>query len=562
MNEFDKIVRDKLNEEDDFPRMDQNWQKLSARMAPPASAPKIVPHPQLVAWKWAVAATGLLLVSSNIWWWFHQKDATNTVVSAPAVQQLPDANAPSNTVYKTDTVYKIVYRDAVPDKAQESEQVKKLGEGGEKNATKSTPSISEPSVFKKQTEQLVVKQNLLTKPSVLDFKTENNAPTANGTIADKKANNDLKTANKPLFQDNKAVKNEIPNVVSTEKKEGSNAIVSSGSTEKKQEKETAILSEKTNLNPLLTPEKEGGKTTTEVANAPKSDIPNPTSTEGVVKENKAETLVEIAATDATSKNNGSPIKQDTENKIAVSEVPKETKVDKEVTISPVKKEENTGKSTANASDESKQDMELTPIVKPFKWKPEFSIGVNAFVALPAERDLSALKGGGVNVGMKLSEHFRVDIAGSMGELNYRLKVHKPHWHIPRDPRDKPTGGPPLDSELREIEGFQKRKQIALSLIYLFNSKGWLTPKAEIGYAIQRIANQTAKFEFRNPQTGTNFPLTEISAPQTFKNLWAVGLGAEKSFGAFTADVTAGFQKDLSDKSVDMLVLRGGLRYNF
>ena len=527
MNEFDKIVRDKLNEEEDFPRMDQNWQKLSARMVA-ANAPP-TPHPQLVAWKWAMAATGLLLVTSNIWWWFHQKETAGTVVSAPNIE-LKKADEPvqTTTIYKTDTVIKIVYRDVQSTKAQKETVVPKSNGSYDKIVGNNTPSVSKP--------------NLDNKQPVINPQVEKNTPIVHGNTIDTKAHNDLKKAETPVFQDNKTVKNETQPVVSTEKKENK---IESVSIEKKEESVAGVSSENNKKTPLNTLEKEG-------ENVQKSQ-----NTEGGVKAEQAVSSVENSKVDATNKTTSPTTKQDSDNKIAVADTPKETKT--ETVISPNKKVEDTDKTLVDA-DENKATP--PPIIKPLKWKPIFSIGANAIIAFPAERELSALKGGGITVGLKLNDRFRADIAGSSGELDYNLRVHKPHWHIPLDPRDKPLGGPPRDAELREIRGHQIRKQAALSLTYLFQSKGWLTPKLELGYAIQRIAIQTARFEFRDRLTGTDLSSTEMSAAQTFKNLWSVGVGAEKSFGKFTADVTAAYQKDLSDKSVDMFVLRGGLRYSF
>lgn len=545
MSDFDKILRDKLSEEDDFPRMDQNWQKLSARMTP-VSAPTPTLHPQLVAWKWAMAATGLLLVTSNIWWWFHQKESSATVVATPNVQQLPNANTPTTKVYKTDTVYKIVYRDIDSNKAQKGRSFEKTEDAPEKLGNKNNssrfshdkPVLQSPNV-KKSTEQLVAKPNLDKKQPNSDIKFDKNTPIAHDNNIDKKDNKDLKKDNKPVIQDNKVLKNDAQPVVSNEKKK---------------DKESVVSSEKNKEEPLKTPVKEGEK--------PLNTAPWESLREGGVKDNQPVVDAEKNIKDAPNKENITPIKQDTASKIAIGEIPKDTKVDTATSVSPIKKENKGENPVVNTPDETKQDMERAPIVKPFKWKPEFSIGANALAALPIGKDFSGMKGGGISLGLKISDHFRVDIAGSTGELRYKIKEHKPRLHIPKDPRHRPGGPVPTDVELREIEGFQKRKQVALSLTYLFNSKGWLTPKLELGYAIQRIANQTAKFEFRDPRTAKELYSVEKLEPQTFKNLWHVGAGVEKSFGNFTADLTTTYQKDFSDKSVDMLVLRGGLRYSF
>jgi hypothetical protein len=540
MNEFDKIVRDKLNEEDDFPRMDANWQKLAARMAPVAT-PKLVPHPQLVAWKWAVAATGLLLVSSNIWWWFHQKEANNTIVSAPTTHQSNDAHINVNTVTKTDTVYKIVYRDAASNGPQKSTNLPQKSNATEMWVEKNTPSVSKPNFVEKQAE-------LPTNKPIIQPKTLKNEPqnlVAMGKIDNK--TNPISTQNKEnprTIVSNEKIDNKA-NPISTEKTEGKSNSVSMGKTDTKK---SVVSTENNKPEPLKTAEKMGEKSQNTLSKEANTVGIKETPKEAVVAENK-ENKTPISTTEK-------PV----DTKIAAVETPKETKP--ETGISPDKKPENTAKPTITASTDTKQDMELAPIIKPLKWKPSFSIGVSAMMASPTEREGSTLKGGGITLGLKLNEHFRADIAANMGELDYHLREHKPHWKIPNDPRDKPVGGPPQGSELREIRGHQIRKQVALSLTYLFTSKGWFTPKLELGYVVQRIANQSAKFDFRDPSTGTDLSLTEISAQQTFKNLWNIGLGVEKTFGKFNADVTMAFQKDFSDKSVDMLVLRGGLRYNF
>jgi hypothetical protein len=557
MKEFDKILRDKLNEEEDFPRMEQNWQKLSARMAAvatPEPVPKLIPHPQLVAWKWAVAATGLLLVSSNIWWWFQQKETTRTLVATPTVQE---ENA-TNTIVKTDTIYKIVYRDAETPKLEKEVILPNEKRTSDKIVEKQTPSVVQPNFIEKPISKPVIQPKSFknefqpfASTGKLDNKpvlTEKKEVPKAGVSMDKTGNKIVgvsteksETKDAPFSNEKRVNK---ANSVSNEQKVENEKVASTGQNETK---DAVVSSEKNKQEPLKTGDKEKEETR-------KSLTTNEIT--GGVKENLNKT--ELAEKEA-DKTPVSP-KKEAENKVAITETVPEIKPN--TTVLDNKKPENTAKSNDIAAKESSQSRELTPIVKPLKWKPSFSIGVNAMVAYPAEKELSPLKGGGVSAGLKLNEHFRADITASAGELDYNLKTHKPQWHIPRDPRDKPIGGPPPGVELREIKGHQMRKQLALSLTYLFGSKGWLTPKAELGYAVQRLENQTARFEFRDPSTGTDLATTETSAQQTFKNLWNIGLGAEKNFGRFTADVSAVFQKDFSDKSVDMLVLRGGLRYNF
>jgi hypothetical protein len=614
MSDFDKIFRDRLNEEDDFPRMEQNWQKLSAKMgtanAPDAKSVPLKPHPQLVAWKWAVAATGLLLVSSNIWWWLHQNGQT-TLVSSPTIEQkATDDIAP---IAKTDTVYKIVYRDAELNKGENKGDLAKSGKVVEKTVEKTPPltlpSSSRPSgtvsksfLHKKQAEQLVSKQNLAGKTPVFNAPIEKNTPIAEAHKVGKKENTPLNSTSSPV--ENKAAKNEKTSMASSEKTE----VKKDFPNEKKEVVSATVLSENDKKEVLKTPatseKNEGGSATVLVENGKKEVLKTPSSseknesgsatvlsentkneplktgenvqniepkrnpesigTEGGVKTTEAVSSVENTQKEGTEKPNNPATKQDNTNKIATAETPKE---DKKTVESPEKKgknAENTGKAIADNVIDTKQDMAAPapPIVKPLKAKPIFSIGAYALVAFPAEKDLSALKAAGATLGIKINDHFRADISGFSGEMDYKVKMHKPHWHIPGDPRNKPIGGLPRETELREIRGRQVRQQVAMSLTYLFKSKGWLTPKVELGYAVQRIANQSAKFEFREPVTGREIHTTELSAPQTFKNLWNIGFGVEKSFGHFTGDITAAFQKDLSDKSVDMMVLRGGVRYSF
>jgi hypothetical protein len=544
MSDFDKIFKDKLNEEDDFPRMEQNWQKLSARMkvadAPTSTNVPLKPHPKLTAWKWAVAATGLLLVSSNIWWWFHQKGQT-TLATTPAVEQ----NSPS-PISKTDTIYKIVYRDAELNKGENKDNLAKSDKVFEKIASETPPSVSKSFSTKKQAEQLVTKQNLAGRTPVFSTPIEKNTPIAEANKLGKKENMPLNST--PIPVENKAVKNETPPIASSEKSEVKKDIFN----EKKEERNVTVLAENTKNLPLKTAEKDGEMSK------------NTENTEGGVKATETVSNVENTKIEGTEKPINSATKQNNDDtKIATTETPKADKITVESPINIDKKSENTGKPIADKTD-NKQDIEAPapPIVKPLKSKPKFSIGVNALVAFPKDKDLSALKAAGATLGVKVNDNVRVDLAGFSGEIDYKLKIHKPHWHIPKDPRDKPIGGPPRGIELREIKGKQVRQQVSLSLTYLFKSRGWLTPKAELGYAVQRIANQSAKFEFRDPVTGKEIYITELSAPRTFKNLWNLGFGVEKTFGHFTGNLTAAFQKDLSDKSVDMMVLRGGMRYSF
>jgi hypothetical protein len=547
MSDFDKIFRDKLNEEDNFPRKEQNWQKLSAQMvaaqALDAQSLPLRHHPQ-VAWKWAVAATGLLLISSNIWWWFHQNERA-TLVSAPVVEQkTPDAA----TIYKTDTIYKIVYRNVEPNKAQNSGNFSKSYKVFDEVSEKILPSVSEPILSKKQAKQLVSKQNLADNTTVFNTTIE----IAEGNKLSKKENTPINPSSAPL--ENKTVKNETPTIVSNEKTESDDA---------------PVLTENTKNEPSKTGEKalntEGGiqnekavAFTENTKNEPSKTGEKPLNTEGGVQNEKAVAFTENTKNEL-SKTGEKPLNTEggvqNEKAVALTENTKNE---------PSKTGENQEKATADIEKEDKKGVTVPapPIIKPLKWKPQFSIGANALAALPAEKELSTLKGVGITLGARLNKHLRLDIAGFSGGMDYTLKIHKPRWHIPKDPRYKSSGGPPRDSELREIKGRQARQQLALSLTYLFKSSEWLIPKVELAYAVQHIANQSAKFEFRDPMTGKEIHFTEKSTAQTFKNLWSLGFGVEKSFGHFTGDLSITFQKDLSDKSVDMMLLRGGVRYSF
>jgi hypothetical protein len=582
MSDFDKIFRDKLNEEDNFPRMEQNWQKLSAQMAA-ANAPNAksvpFPHPQLTAWKWAVAATGLLLVASNIWWWLHQ-NGTTPLVSAPVVEQ---NSSDATTILKNDTIYKIVYRDAEPNKGENKDNLPKSNKALDKIAGNATPSVSEPFSTKKQAEQLAPKQNLADKTPVFNTPIEKNTPIVEANKLGKKEDIPLNSTSIPV--ENKAAKNEKTPIVSSEKtdvkkdfsiekKEIVSATVlaendkkevskTPTSSEKKQDINAPVLVENTK-NELLKTGETGSETPRNAQNIEPKRNPESIGTEGGVKNENGNSIAENTKNEAVEKPNTATTKQEKEATIAATETPKKAKIEDKIEGNNDKKDENTSKTLAESTTENKLDVSspAPPIVKPLKWKPIFSLGVNALVALPAERDLSALKAVGATLGVKINDHFRADIAGFSGKMDYELKIHKPRWNIPKDPRNKPVGGPPRDSELREIKGRQVRQQVSLSLTYLFKPKGWLTPKMEVTYATQRIANQSARFEFRDPRTGSAITLTELSTPKTFKNLWNLGFGVEKTLGHFTGDITASFQKDFSDESVDMMVLRGGMRYSF
>jgi opacity protein-like surface antigen len=534
MSDFDKILRDKLNEEETFPRMDKNWQRVFSRLPIEPVAPKIT------WWQWGVAASVAALIGSSVWFW-HELDKTKKELASvttkqketvPTAQQVITLSSDKNTVAPTSTAP----YNANTSKAQQVEMgnkkeivspqvksetaltsIKKDFKNPlviEKKKTANTPSVFAPNFDKEQ--PIVAQKNEVIAPII-----KNNMFVATANEQKDVASNNIS-------------ENKVENKADIVKKAETKPIdVSSTTTDNQTVKSGEIVDN----NPLK-------------ANAI-DKMPNNTN-DKTVATNEART---VKTEDSANKKNIE--NQEVTPKIATVTEPIQDKIVEKTFASTL---ENKAKDNVVQVETKQEDMAAKPIIQTIKWHPKFSLGLHALAYVPKNStEIPSSKGFGASLRVGISERLKVDGSFENSEAHYRFVMPQPRFHHPKEPNQPPSS----DIVLKEIEGSQKRSQISLNIDYFVTTNKWINSYISMGYAVQRVASQNAKFEFFDRKTNNKITIFELATPQSFNNLWHIGMGIEKPFNShWSIAASANYQKDFSNKIDDSWLMRGGVRYTF
>jgi opacity protein-like surface antigen len=542
MSDFDKIFRDKLNEEENFPRMDRNWQRVFSRLPVEPLAPKIS------WWQWAVAASVAGLVVSNLWFWYDLNRTKQELKTATA-QQAQTPNSPT-IVYQRDTVFM--------DKSNGSTIANVPNSPKEKVENASISIKKEVSTARSNRDE-----------TAIPFLKENTIASDNTTkVHTPSVFSPNSTVDKPIVQDkNKAAKPDVKNDIVSDmpivQKEVNNGVLDN----KKDNIVDNIAKNKTDIaqniedkpvdKPSLNPQNQATKNGDIVENTSQKDIIK----DKIAQNNKAESAstpdVQGTKSDINLDKKSIDNQIDTTTKIADTDISKQTEKIAETTISPTIS--SAEKNDVN-TEKVQEDKATKPIIQPIKWRPTFALGAHGLAYLPKNvREIPSSRGFGASFRIGITERLKVDMAFEKAKVEYTFLVPKPTFHHPKD-RNRP---PSLDVELKEIQGSQTRSQLTVNVNYFLATEKWINPYVSIGYANQRVASQRAKFEYFDKRLNNKITVFEVSDPQSFNNLLNVGFGAEMPiYKGLSLAASAHYQKDFSNKIDDSWLLRGGLRYTF
>jgi opacity protein-like surface antigen len=537
MSDFDKIFRDKLNEEETFPRMDRNWQRVFSRLPAEPVAPKIS------WWQWAVAASVAGLVASNVWFWYDLNRTKKELKAATALQ----ADAPNvpSIVYQRDTVFvdknsagTIANLPNIPVEKDESAPI------DNKKDVLSVQDKATPIANK----NTIASDNRLknSTPSVFSSNLEKNKSTTQdkNIVAIPVVKKDI-TSDMPIAQ------NEVNNAVVENKKDNKVDNIQNVKTDIAQNNETKPLDI-----PSINTQNQATKNGDVVENTTQKDIIKDKVAENKKDETASNPEAQVAKSDINSDKKNIEKQQDTATKIAAVDAPKKEETISEIIPTP----NNTSEKSTTLTENKQEEMASKPIIQPIKWRPTFAVGVHGLAYLPKNASETPFsKGFGASFRLGITERLKVDMAYEQTEAHYRFMVLKPRFHHPKD-RNRP---PSLDIELKEIEGSQTRSQLTINAHYFLTTDKWINPYLSIGYATQRVASQKAKFEYFDRRLNNKITVFEDADPQSFSNLLSLGLGVDKPiYKQFSLAASAHYQKDFSNKIDDSWLLRGGLRYTF
>ena len=156
MSDFDNKFRDLMNEEESFPRRDENWQRLAEQL----QMPKPMPKPA----NWWASKTALSLAAAGVLaasfvWYLIKSNAENAVlrekierleteIHAVEARNLPNANTSSTVVHDTIFRTSITVQNDIQKTTKNAEIALKSNDIQAKNSNNSSKSISaDPSVF-------------------------------------------------------------------------------------------------------------------------------------------------------------------------------------------------------------------------------------------------------------------------------------------------------------------------------------------------------------------------------------------------------------------------------
>jgi hypothetical protein len=507
MSDFDKRLSDMMNEEEHFPNMQQNWERLSPHLQPPQ--PLKTSYLQKPWFIGIAASVGVLAVSAMSYFLFKTNQENKALENEVTILKNKTQNIDNKTItYKNNNTI----------------DEKNNALNASKNSVSSSENLDKKEVLDK-----------LSSVPKTDNTIKNNSivPQKAGVTGNK--NNVGKAIQTPLQSDKIITQNK------NYEKRGPSPKVSGfpSSTvfsNKKEVLEEKQVIEKTNIVQNQTP-------------MPSKNLDNNSII--VPSENKENSS-------ATILNNANTPIQNSET--AAATAIKKT----DLAISPLKiilkptivNIENRPLSMEGVLMQSPVMIRSTPRTK------RFAIGVQAFASMGEnegrERRGPALNGLGLIASYDLTRNFEVMASVDLGGMRYDFREGPKGNRIPKEPTDRPKDHP----RLKGVSGKQDRQQFSIGLKYKLPLNTILIPSVNIGYDLQRLGKQNCRFDFVNDTTKTEVTVQQVVAPQISKNLWHLGAGVEANIYSFNLSLSAQYQKDFSINNDNRVILRAGIKYRF
>jgi Outer membrane protein beta-barrel domain len=498
MSDFDKRLSNMMNEEEHFPNMQQNWERLSPHLQPPQ--PLKTSYLQKPWFIGIAASVGVLAVSAMSYFLFKTNQENKALQNEVTILKNKTQNIDNKTITHNDN---------------KSIEEKNNPVNAPKNSVSSSENLDKKEVSDKDINEK-----------------EANKGIANEVISSRKvganepkriASNNVKTPfsqNKSIIQKEK-IQKEGPSVF-LEKKE---VLVEKQGVEKANivQNETPMSSTKSENNPMIAP----------------SENKENSSTATITKVNEPIIKNETATVTSTPKAD-----------FAVSPL---GIVLKPTLVNPTKGP----LSMEGLLMQKPVIMHTTPRTGKFAvgLQTFVSLGENE----GRDRRGPALMGYGIIASYELTRNFEVMASLDLGDMRYEFKDRGPRGgRTPEEPKEKPKDHP----RLKEAKGKQDRQQFSIGLKYKIPTNTIFTPFMNVGYDVQRLGRQTCNFNYVNDTTKTEESVTQVIDSQIAKNLWHLGAGLEARIYSFTVDVSAQYQKDFSINNDNRVVIRGGIKYRF
>jgi hypothetical protein len=511
MSDFDKKLSNMMNEEEHFPNMQQNWERLSPHLQPPQPLKtSYLRKPWFIG---IAASVSVLAVSAMSYFLFKTNQENKALQNEVTILKNKTQSIDNKTITHNDN---------------KSIEQKNNPVNAPKNSVSSSENLAKKEILDKGINEKEANKSITNKV-ISSQKVGANEPKMI-------ASNSVKTPfyqNKPIIQKEKIQKEDPSPKVS--------GFPSS----------TVFLEKK---------EVSGEKQVIEKANIVQNETPMPSK-------NADNNSIIVPTENKESKENSTVIISNNGDKpILNSETAAATSIKKaNFAVSPL------GivlKPTILNPTKGPLSMEGLLMQKPVIMHTtprtgRFAVGVQTFVSLGddegKDRRGPALMGYGVIASYNLTRNFELMASLDLGDMRYDFKDRGPRGgRTPEEPKEKPKDHP----RLKEASGKQDRQQFSIGLKYKIPTSTILTPYVNIGYDLQRLGKQTCNFNFVNDTTKSESSVAQVIDPQIAKNLWHVGAGLEARIYSFTVDVSAQYQKDFSINNDNRVVIRGGIKYRF
>jgi hypothetical protein len=502
MSDFDKRLSNMMNEEEHFPNMQQNWERLSPHLQPPQ--PLKTSYRQKRWFIGIAASVSVLAVSAMSYFLLKTNQENKALQNEVAILKNKTQDIDNKTITHNDN---------------NSIDKKNNPVNAPKNSVSSSENLDKKEILDKRLNEKDANKGIANEV-ISSQKVGANKPKII-------ASNSVKTPvsqNKPIIQKEKMQK-EGPSVF-LEKKE----VLAEKQVEKKAnivQNETPMPSKNADNNSIIVPSKNNESKENNTA---------------ITQNNGDKPVLNNETADATS------VK---EADFAVSPL---GIVLKPTIVNPAK-----GPLSMEGI------LMQKPIIRHTTPRTgKFAVGLQTFVSLGEnegrDRKGPALMGYGLVASYELTRNFEVMASLDLGDMRYDFRGGDgPRGNgLPKEPRDRPKDHP----RLKGASGKQDRQQFSIGLKYKIPTNTIFTPFMNVGYDVQRLGKQTCNFNFVNDTTNLEVSVAQVVDPQIAKNLWHVGAGLEARIYSFTVDISAQYQKDFSINNDNRVVIRGGIKYRF
>jgi hypothetical protein len=576
MSDFDKIINDRLNEEDGefFPRREANWDALSQRLAEFDKAnplPTAAPKPVLTAvwrrWAWTSAAAALVGVSGLLFWHFnevHSLEQQNAGL-AKEIVSLKSGQQPANGTT-------IVERKTTVETNTTIETTKTVVEQSP-NASYSKNEVKVP----------VSTNNRIEKPSFTQKETLAGVEQKQGNAAQNKIN--------AAIVDNKSGSNKRETVLSENAKtavsQKRNNIQIAKVDNKNMpnalpfdSKNAPLNSQKTFLNEGMAFQKDPSVSSevldanrTNIAQNKPIDVPIAPKTGDVNIQSNVPNLDKVETITQTPPAQSNRDVPSVSNPISGKEGETQTVKTGVAAVENTKKDSLANTNIAAQTTETKKD-ETAPIIKPAPKKnvlknilPKgIALGIEGFYASesPDVRGIMPTTGKGLTAELAFANNISLTASGDLLETHFDVGERPKHIRVKNEPNP-----PRPNVALHRIKGEQRSRLLSLGAKYIFGQKWWAQPNVSAGHSWQKIEGYPVNFVFRDIATGEDTAVPVQVETEKIKSLWQLGVGLEKRIKRFTFGVSAEMQKDFSkptDPNGQPLasnfgILRGGVKFN-